>query len=678
MITTLNTEFKPGTNRWFRRAAAGLLALSLLAAPLAAMAEAASPAAAGGPTDPKEVEAFADSFFETPEIKDKLTGAAFTVVADGKVVLNKGYGYADVESRLPVDPDKTMFRMASVSKLFTATALMQLVEEGKVSLDDKVEQYLNGITFPNKTGKPLLIRHLLTHTTGFEFTDSVAAPSEQTESGYSLEQFIKDARPNIVIPPGEAYRYDNYAFNLQGLVVQNVTGKPFEEVVEERIFDPLGMDDSDFEITGQVTSQLATGYDKSGKAYPVYPMVPAISPDGGMFATNSDIAKYMLANLNGGKLGDQRILNADTTALMHKVHVGIHEELPNAGLGFEMFFHQSFNGQVVIGKGGDLQGYHSWLWLLPEKNVGGFIVTNTDAVDVRVALFDAFMDHYYPHADQPRQPIDASKSELQRYEGIYRNLRVPLLFYEVKPEQGYLLVKDIYGESKLRQVGPLLFQDERGNLAAFKEDGSGKVAYFYYTIPDSWAAKAPELEPYKDVPAGHEYAEYIYKMRSLGASLDLEHAESYGPAEPVTRAEFAAQILKIAGINPSRTPSVFKDVRGHRYEPEIQTLTELQAIQGTKNGKFKPDRPITREEAAYMLHRFAKSFGFPDFTAKLAGKTSAWAEESVQFIVGAGLYGPEVTVDEKGAAHFRSKDRLLRQESALMLIKLIDIVKTIL
>ncbi|WP_245947947.1 serine hydrolase [Paenibacillus sambharensis] len=673
----LNADSKPKVSRLFRRAAAGLLALSLLTAPMAAFAAAAPPAAAAGPTDPKEVEAFADSFFETPEIKDKLTGAAFTVVAEGNVVLNKGYGYADVESRLPVKPDKTMFRMASVSKLFTATALMQLVEEGKVSLDDEVEKYLNGITFTNKTGKPLLIRHLLTHTTGFEFTDSVAVPSEQTGADYSLEQFIKDARPDIVIAPGEAYRYDNYAFNLQGLVVQNVTGKPFEEVVEERIFEPLGMNDSDFRITEQVKSQLATGYNSKGQAYPVYPMIPTIAPDGGMFATNSDIAKYMLANLDGGKLGDGRILSADTTALMHQAHVGIHEELPNAGLGFEMFFHQMFNGQVVIGKGGDLQGYHSWLWLLPEKNVGGFIVTNTDAVDVRVALFEAFMDHYYPQEDQPRQPIDASKSELQRFEGIYRNLRVPLLFYEVKPEQGYLLVKDMYGERKLRQVEPLLFQDEDGNLAAFKEDDSGDVAYFYYTIPDSWAAKAPVLEPYKDVPEDHAYAAYIYKMRSLGAALDEDNAERFGPAEPVTRGEFAAQIMRMAGLTPSRTPSLFKDVKGHKYEPEIQTLTELQAIQGTKNGKFKPDRPITREEAAVMLHRFAKAVGFPDFTAKLADKSSPWAEESIQYVVGAGLYGPEVKVDEQGAAHFRPKDRLLRQESAAMLIKVADIVKSI-
>ncbi|MCR8979738.1 serine hydrolase domain-containing protein [Brevibacillus laterosporus] len=180
-----------------------------------------------GPTDSKEVERFADQFFNRPQIQDKLAGAAFVVVKDDQVLFKKGYGYADVEKKRSVDPDSTVFRMASVSKVFTSTAVMQLVEQNKIDPNTDVQAYLRDFNISNKTGKKLTLDHLMTHMTGFDYPDSLFSADRSPEKHYPLDDFVKQTAPNIVHNPGEMYRYDNYAFNLQGYIVQNISGVPF-------------------------------------------------------------------------------------------------------------------------------------------------------------------------------------------------------------------------------------------------------------------------------------------------------------------------------------------------------------------------------------------------------------------------------------------------------------------
>lgn len=125
-------------------------------------------------TEAKEVEAFADQFFNQPKIKEQLTGAAVVLVKNDQVLLEKGYGYADISSKKPIDPEKTVFRVASISKLFTATAVMQLAEQGAIDLQADLQTYLGDLKIVNKTNKTLTMEHLLTHTSGFDYTDSAA------------------------------------------------------------------------------------------------------------------------------------------------------------------------------------------------------------------------------------------------------------------------------------------------------------------------------------------------------------------------------------------------------------------------------------------------------------------------------------------------------------------------
>lgn len=368
-----------------------LVATLILLQPVAVNAAPAVPSL--GPSDPKEVSSFIDGFFKRPEVKSMLTGAIVTVVKDDKVLLNRGYGFADLERKIEVDPDRTVFRVASISKTFTATAIMQLAEQNKVDLDKDIGSYLNGFVIPNKTGVPLTLKNLMTHTTGFDYTDI-----RTTRDKYSLQDYVKENVPTVIRKPGEAFRYDNYAYSLMGDIVENMTGKPFEKYVADHIFQPLGMKNSSFVITPTITKQLAISYDAANRPIPPYNEAPENSPEGGMFSTGSDMAQFMLAQLNGGKAGDSGILQEQSVQEMQKYSVAIHPDLPGIGYGFESSYPSNNNGQYVVDKAGDLPGFHADFWLLPEHKTGLFIVLNSDRSGIRQMLYQSFMDHYFPQS----------------------------------------------------------------------------------------------------------------------------------------------------------------------------------------------------------------------------------------------------------------------------------------
>ncbi|MFD0588114.1 serine hydrolase [Paenibacillus sp. GCM10027627] len=653
---------------WLAGCMAAALAFTLVT-PYGAGVEAAD--GSRGPKDAKEVEAFADQFFNRPDIKENLAGASFVVVSGDDVLLNKGYGYADVASKKPVSPDDTLFRIASISKVFTAISVMQQVEEGKIDLDQDVEQYMDDLTIPNRTDEKLTMRHLLTHSSGFDKTDELVALTEYPVN-YSLEQYLKDNTPTIVRKPGSAYRYDNLASSFQGYIVQEVTGKPFEQIVDEKILTPLQMEDSDFVMTDTVKKQAATGYITNDNPLPAYPSHPSIDPSGGMFASGSDMSKLLRALLNGGKLGNQRILKEESVKEMLSTQLAIHPVMPNMTFGLEMFKSESYNGEFVVGKGGDLEGYHSWMWLIPEHKVGGFVVTNSDASDVRDELFAAFMDRYYPSNEKERTPIKLSSEQLEPFEGSYRYLRFPFIYFTVVAENGHLTVVLPNQRRKLTPVGDLLFQDEDGKLASFKKNDKGEVDYFYYMLSDAWSEKIEEKPDFKDVPKNDPYAESIYTFRTIGALLSPDAAH-FEPDKELTRAELAAQFVRMMGVTTAKGPSLFSDTKGHKYEAEIRALEQMGGTNGVSGGQFKPDRIATREEAAVMLYRVLQFIGFPSVPAKLIGETSPWAEEAVQAIVGLGFYGPDVEAGDEGAegVDYRSKDAIKHKENAVLLAKFV-------
>ena len=168
-----------------------------------------------------------------------IAGVVVVVVKDGKVLLQKGYGYADVARKTPMDPDTTMIRPGSTSKLFTWTAVMQLVAEGKLDLDRDVNAYLD-FKIPHKSGKAITLRDLMNHRAGFEegLKDLLATDPHGLPS---TEQYLKQHPRPLLFTPGQVPAYSNYGAALAGYIVQRVSGEPFAQYVERHIFLPLGM-----------------------------------------------------------------------------------------------------------------------------------------------------------------------------------------------------------------------------------------------------------------------------------------------------------------------------------------------------------------------------------------------------------------------------------------------------
>ncbi|WP_372629453.1 serine hydrolase [Cohnella sp.] len=643
-----------------------LLLSALLLLPAAAFASASAPPPAAV-LDKADVEAFAKRFFRQPDVQDQLAGAMLVVVKDGQVLLNEGFGYADLAASTPIDPDRTLFRLASVSKLFTSIGIMQLAEAGKVDLDRDVQTYLPDLAIPNETGFPLTPKHLMTHTTGFDFGDSAAA-----DSPYPLYDFLRDKMPTVVSKPGEVFRYDNFAFSLQGYIIEKISGQPFEDYMADKLFAPLGMANSSFIYDDRVKKALAAPHDALLRPFENSPNVPDNAPKGGMFSTGADMAKFMLAMLAKGQGANGRILTAASVEAMERNSVSIHPDVPGVGYAFESNYPQFYHGRKVVEKGGDLAGFHSNLWLLPEENVGMFLVLNGDKGDLRLPFFAQFMNRYFPATGSGPEFLapEPTKQQLLRFEGMYRDLRTPAWRYDIAAERGALIVKDAYGTHRLRQTGELLFYDEKGIPAGFKTDDRGNVLFFSYNKSDSWAEKLPEPPRFKDVPADHPYAQSIYDLVQLGAIEGGK--EKFHPEEPITRGEFVSQLIRLAGFQPSTQTSSFADMQGSPYAGDIQTALELGVVRGIAGGSFGPDLPLTREQAATFVWRLARAgLGATPVRAELQGTVSSWASDGVQYVVSRQLYGPDVSASEEGPVDYRPKDKMLNQEAAALVYALI-------
>lgn len=651
--------------------------------------QAQSAAAAGDSKPPaalnaESAAAFLDEFFASSETKPHYVGASVIVVKDGQILAEKGYGYADLDKKTPVDPKNTAFRVASVSKTFTAAAVMQLAEQGKVDLKADFQTYVKGLEFENPFGTPVTVENLLTHTTGFEIRDP-QLEDIHTDPGkhISMEDYAMKHMPPVVRKPGSAYMYDNFSFLLLGMIVENVSGEPFESYMQEHIFKPLGMNNSSFMLNEKFKSQLATGYDTVHKPVDLYMLEPTPMPQGGMLSTADDIGKFMIAFLNDGKKDDHQILKAATVKSMEQYRSSIHPLLPDTAYGFEAPFQLPGAGSSskVITKAGDLSGYSSYLFFIPEQNTGVFLTYNQNGA-LRSLLYSAFIQHFYPQYAKPvqfKEYTPQSAEELQRFNGLYADLRISTIISKLQAggeTSSQLSISDPFlGERKLIQVEDNLFKDElTGQFTAFKsyEDGTTYMREPYLN-PFGYAKKGQKAAGFRDVPNNSPYAQAIHGLQSLGY-LENEANQSFKPKTTVTRAEFIENILKLSGLKPSKTtPPADTDWAGHAAAGYIQLGYEMGMITGADEKQFKPDQAIVRQEAAAMMWR-ALQLQYPSELfkdVKLAGSTDTWAVPAVQMMVKLGIYGPEVKIQEDGAVDFLSRKPLIRQEQAAIMYALI-------
>jgi CubicO group peptidase (beta-lactamase class C family) len=345
-----------------------------------------------------------------------VPGAAVSVVQDGELVFTRGYGYADKESRKPVDPQSTQFFIGSAGKLFTWTAVMQLYERGEIDLHTDLNVYLD-FTIPEASGEAISLHHLMTHTAGFEDdARSLFAPSQ--ESLLSLREQVMLRMPARVYPPGTIIAYSNYGTALAGYIVERVSGQSYERYIEEHILKPLGMDASfvGSYVPAQFKDSLALGY---SRATPYGSAIewPSAVPAAPLRTTAIDMAAFMIAQLDD-PLGTKRLLNAESALLMHDMHFA--KEGDTGGMAYG-FLRMQLNGQTVLWHLGKSPCFTTLLALLPEQRLGIFLSYNGPIADEgRAALF-GFLDEFYPAQRQAfdPKPLDDWRQRARGYTGNY-------------------------------------------------------------------------------------------------------------------------------------------------------------------------------------------------------------------------------------------------------------------
>ncbi|WP_434172962.1 serine hydrolase domain-containing protein [Clavibacter michiganensis] len=418
--TPRSTPAAPTRGRRPRRLAATVGALALaLAIPLAAgAATAATPADPPSPAPPQhqpgghdltraDVDGWLDGVVGSALQTTGIPGAAVSVVADGQVLTSRGYGLADTGTEgspaRPVDPDDTLFRVGSVSKVVSATAVMQLVEEGRLYLDADVQQHLD---FDLDTPKgAVTLRHLLTHTSGFEevITGLIGLPGSERDLG----DVMRTDPPEQVFVPGTTPAYSNYGASLAGYVAERVAGEPFVDLVQQEVLDRAGMTSSSFAqpLPADLDARLAKGYPDD--AQPSYPTeVVNAAPAGALSATASDMARFMLGHL-GDLPDEQALLDPATLDEMHRPALGA-DQLGTLAVGQRMdlaFFDDSTPGAPAFGHDGDTNVFHTAMRMFPDSDAGIFVTFNgngrdaVDTLELRTTVLQGFADRYLREGD---------------------------------------------------------------------------------------------------------------------------------------------------------------------------------------------------------------------------------------------------------------------------------------
>ncbi|MDX2056511.1 MAG: serine hydrolase domain-containing protein [Gemmatimonadales bacterium] len=351
----------------------------------------------------------------------EIPGAVVVVVKDGQVLVARGYGVADAARGIRMDPARTGLRVGSISKLFTWTAVMQQVERGRLNLDRDITADLD-FPIPPTFDRPITLRHLMTHTAGFE----ERAFRTYRQPRALREHLLGTPVPERIFPPGQVVAYSNYGSMIGGYLVERVSGERFVDYVSRHVLEPLGMHRSSFlrPVPPSLAGDLSASYEGSPpEALPLDALdheEPSGDPSGHLVTTGTDIARFMLAHLQRGRLGDATILAPETADTMHAPAVF---PLPGANPIALGFFRTDRNGRRVISHAGDIEGFHADLQLLPDEGVGYFLAVNGSGAPrglfgaghlFRTTLFRRFMDRYYPAPPAPDEPTAPTAREHAR------------------------------------------------------------------------------------------------------------------------------------------------------------------------------------------------------------------------------------------------------------------------
>ena len=467
---------------------------------------------AGKPLETTDLEAWLDGFMPFSLARGDIAGAVVVVVKDGQVLLQKGYGFADVKELQPVDPENTLFRPGSVSKLFTWTAVMQQVERGKLDLDTDVNRYLDFELPPGPGGKPITLRNIMTHTSGFEETIKELITTDIATLP-KLGDLVKGRIPARIFEPGTTPAYSNYATALAGYLVERTSGLSFDDYLDQNIFGPLGMTKSSFRqpLPEALMANMSKGYKLGSDDEPGDYELIGLAPAGSLASTGADMAKFMIAHLQKGAYGENRILSAGTADKMHTSALTLLPPLNRMVLGF---YETDINGHRAISHGGDTRFFHSDLHLFLDDGVGLYISMNSTgregaAGPLRSGLYREFANRYFPGPPVTGQVDEQTAAEHTRMiSGNYvlsRRLETNLISIlnlinsvTVAPnEDGSISVSILRGPhgklSKWREVAPFVWKEDGDNTRLAAEVVDRRVVRFSFDdfAPIIWFQRAP-------------------------------------------------------------------------------------------------------------------------------------------------------------------------------------------
>ena len=442
-------------------------------------------------TNPAVVEAFVDGVVKNHMKSAHSPSGVVAVMKNGKMIFSKGYGFLDVENRIPVDSKSTLFRIGSISKLFTWIAVMQQVEQGNLDLDKDVNQYLQSFKIDDSwPGQPVTLRHILTHTAGFEDGALGYLIIDDASRIIPLKQSLAKYQPQRVNAPGQHTAYSNWATALAGLIVSNVSGVPFNDYIQQNIFDVLGMKNASFAepLPPELDVNMAKAYGYAEGRYieQNYEIISNFGPAGSVAATAHDMAIFARALLNDGAFDGKRILKAETLQMMIDGGFTHDERVRGMGLGFlkrrfgptdfENFGHDGgtliFNSHFGMSKKEDFMLFSSFSGPGMKQTHGAFV--------------KSFYDEFFPREVAVVIPPTDFAERGKRYEGRYNSWRSSFtkieslrrMFVGIKvvslPDNTLMI-----GDKRYVEIDNNLFRevDDYGRVA-FQEDANGQITGF--------------------------------------------------------------------------------------------------------------------------------------------------------------------------------------------------------
>ncbi len=421
-----------------------------------------------------------DYLLDSEMSNNGIPGLAYVIVKADSIFLMGSAGFADLEAKQQVNPQTTQFLMGSNAKPITATAVMQLVEGGKLDLDTDVNQYLKSFQVPFK----VTLRQLLTHTSGLE-DQSFNRVRASAQEALSLRDYLKKNMPAQIFKPGTIGAYSNHGVALAGLIVEEVSGIRFEDYAAKNIFSILDMDESSFSL--EDGTHLAKTYANNNSQWVSEPFQHVQTvPASMLISTVEDMGHFMIAHLNKGLYQNNSLLTEGAISLMHQQNFTHHPEMPGRALGF---FEAANNGKKALIHGGTRQNHISYLLLVPEEQLGIYVAYNGGSGGFRNTFANHVMDLLYAAPTAQKPTFNTPTQSMTDYEGTYYTNRrnetsIERLIYQFNIGRSKAEVK-AGSDGTLSAFGGTFYlqSEDQFNTAtgsfpiAFIRDDNGKVKY---------------------------------------------------------------------------------------------------------------------------------------------------------------------------------------------------------